>query len=534
MRVAKFILLTLAAVSAAAAQAQPEQESTKAAGSFDFFEASISDLQKALDSKVITSMQLVDYYYRRIRKYDRKYHSISDVNPNLYRIARQLDEERRVKGPRGPLHGIPILLKDNIATGDGMHNTAGSLALFDNRCLPKRDSAIAERLRKAGAIILGKACLSEWANFRTLDGSKARYGDPDGWSGRCGQVANAYNLDESPSGSSSGSAVAVAADFVTVSLGSDTDASIVAPASRNALVGLRPTVGLTPRDLVIPIAHSFDTVGPMAKSVEDAAIVMEVIAGFDRRDVPANLDKPDGFKVPKYTKFLDKNGLKGARIGVPRHVYYDRYNRPEEKEVVEKMLKKLEELGATIVDPADIPTADELADMEPYGFGYELTAFLHEFKHDVAAYLSQLPAKCPMKTLKDLIKFNEEHAKQEMPLFKQEMFEAAQNTTGLDAPAYKDSLKKVRELAGKKGIDAVMDKLNLDALVQPVDLKLLPPQPSAAAGYPMITVPIGFDDKGVPFALGFVGRAYSEPTLFKFAYAFEQATKARKPPKLKA
>ncbi|KAL1924412.1 uncharacterized protein VTP21DRAFT_7447 [Calcarisporiella thermophila] len=500
---------------------------------FSLSEATIPSLQKALDKGVITSRQILDYYNERIKRFDGTYHAISEINPDAYTIADQLDAERKQKKIRGPLHGIPILIKDNIATGDSMETTAGSLALFKNGCKPTRDSTIAEKLRSAGAIIMGKACLSEWANFRTLNGSNAPYGDPDGWSGRCGQTANAYNISESPSGSSAGSAVAVGADFVTASLGSDTDSSIIAPASRNALVGVRPTLGLVSRDMVIPIAHSFDTVGPMARTVEDAAILLEAIAGFDKRDGPTNAPSTENYTVPKYTSFLKKDGLRGARIGVPRHVYFDNFHRPEEKPVIEAAIAKLKELGAIIVDPADIPTADEMADTKPHGNGFELTSLLFEFKQDVTKYLGQLPQECPMKNLEDLIKFNNENAEKEMPFFKQEMFELAQNTTDLNDPAYQDSIKNVRELSTKKGIDAVMDEHKLDALIEPVDLKLLPPQPWAMAGYPIITVPVGYDSVGVPFGLGFYGRPLSEPTLFKFAYAYEQATKVRKPPVLK-
>ncbi|KAK9766879.1 hypothetical protein K7432_003702 [Basidiobolus ranarum] len=498
---------------------------------FKIEEASIRDIQAAFDKKTLTSRQLVEWYVNRIHEHDHHYNSVSEINPDIFKLASKADAERKAGKKRGPLHGIPILLKDNIATGDKMHNTAGSLALYSDACKPTRDSTIASKLRKAGALILGKACMSEWANFRTSDGSGAEYKDADGWSGRCGQTRNAYNITRSPSGSSGGPAVAVALNFVTASIGTDTDCSITAPAAIHGLVGIRPTVGLISRDMVIPIAHSQDTPGPMAKSVTDAAIMMEVLAGQDSRDPLTNMP-PVPKKPVKYTNYLKKNGLRGARIGIPRHVFWEKWNRPEEKAVAEQAIQKLKELGATIVDPADILTIDRISDMS-YGLGgLEYTLLYYEFKQDIQAYLAKLKKQCPMKSLSDLIQYNKDHADVEMPLFKQEVFEISQNTTNLNDPFYQKTLRLVRKLSGSQGIDAAFRKYKLDAMFVPVDWAFFPPQPLAMAGYPQINVPIGTDDEGVPFAVSFYAPAYSEHKLIQYAYALEQATKARRPPTL--
>ncbi|KAL1920985.1 uncharacterized protein VTP21DRAFT_11620 [Calcarisporiella thermophila] len=501
---------------------------------FKFEETSIAELQAALNAGTITSRQLVAWYVKRINEFDNTYRGVQELNPDLFQIADALDNERKENKTRGPMHGIPILLKDNIATGDKMYNTAGSLSLWDDNCKPTRDSTLAQKLREAGAIIFGKACMSEWANFRTLNGTLARYHDSDGFSGRCGQTANAYNTSTSPSGSSGGSAVSVAANFITVALGSDTDASIVAPASIHALVGLRPTVGLTSRDLVIPISHTQDTVGPLARSVADAAAVLEVIAGLDSKDTLTNMPPPPpSLQREKYTAALDKDGLKGMRIGVPqREFWFAILNNQADKDAMENAIKKIAELGATVVDPAPIPTSQEIVSKGFKAGSPEYDVLLTDYKHDINAYLATLPKECPMKTMQDLIDFNNRNADKEMQFFGQDVFLAAQNTTGLDDPKYKEQLALDRKLGGEQGIDAAMNKDNLDLLVVPVNWAFFPPQPMAMAGYPMITVPIGFDANGVPFALGFIGRAYSESQLIKAAYAFEQATKARKPPVL--
>ncbi|ORY00350.1 amidase [Basidiobolus meristosporus CBS 931.73] len=498
---------------------------------FQFEEASILDIQTAFSRGTLTSRQLVQWYVDRIHEHDHNYNSISEMNPDIFKLADKADAERKAGREHGLLHGIPILLKDNIATGDQMHNTAGSLALYSEECKPTRDSTIASKLRKAGALIFGKACMSEWANLRTTDGSGAEYKDPDGWSGRCGQTHNAYNITRSPSGSSGGPAVAVALNFVTASIGTDTDCSIIAPAAIHGLVGIRPTVGLISRDLVIPISHSQDTPGPMAKSVTDAAIMLEALAGKDPRDPLTNMP-PNPNKSIKYTRYLKKDGLRGARIGIPRHLYWEKFTHPEEKAVAEQAIEKLRSLGATIVDPADIPTADQINDPS-YGLGgLEFTLLNYEFKQDVKAYLSNLKEQCPMKDLADLIQFNKDHAAEEMPYFKQEVFEIAQNTTDLNDPFYKETLRLNRELSGPKGIDTVFKQYNLDAMFVPVDWGFFPPQPLAMAGYPQISIPVGIDQDGVPFGMSFYARAYDEPKLIKYAYAFEQATKARRPPQL--
>ncbi|KAK9710393.1 hypothetical protein K7432_008442 [Basidiobolus ranarum] len=498
---------------------------------FKFEEASILDIQAAFTKGTLTSRQLVQWYVDRIHEHDHNYNSVSELNPDIFMLADRADALRKAGKSRGLLHGIPILLKDNIATGDKMHNTAGSLALYSEECRPTKSSTIATKLRQAGALIFGKACMSEWANFRTTDGSGAEYKDPDGWSGRCGQTHNAYNITRSPSGSSGGPAVAVALNFVTASLGTDTDCSIIAPAAIHGLVGIRPTVGLISRNMVIPISHSQDTPGPMAKSVTDAAIMMEALAGQDPRDPLTNMPRNPN-KPIKYTKYLNKDGLKGARIGIPRHIYWEKMNRPEEKAVAEDAIEKLKSLGAIIIDHADLPTADQIADTS-YGLGgVEATLLNYEFKQDIKDYLSNLKRQCPMKNLADLIQYNKDHADKEMPLFKQEAFETAQNTTGLDDPFYKETLRLNRELSGPSGIDAAFQKYNLDAMFVPVDWAFFPPQPLAMAGYPQISVPIGMDDEGVPFGMSFYARAFDEPKLIQYAYALEQATQARRPPQL--
>ena len=494
-------------------------------------EATISDLQASLTSGELTSRQLVERYLERIDALDRSgptLRSVLETNPDAIAIAEGLDRERRLAGPRGPLHGIPILIKDTIGTADKMETTAGSLALLGAR--PAADATVARKLREAGAILLGKANLSEWANFRSLRSSS-------GWSGRGGQTLNPYALDVTPSGSSSGSGTTAAAGLAAGTLGSETDGSIISPSAATSVVGIKPTIGLTSRTGVIPISHNQDAVGPMTRTVTDAAILLEAIAGVDPTDpatnLAANVDT-------NYRQHLDPDGLRGARIGVPRDVYWG-YS-PKADAIAEAALDVLRDLGAEVIDPADIPTAQELKGGWPPSNNLPLTVLLYDFKADINAYLASLGPESPVRTLADLIDFNERHADQEMPFFGQELFHMAQEKGPLTDPEYVAALAENHRLSRQDGIDAVLAEHRLDALVMPtgtppvkIDLVNGQPhhggasRPAALAGYPVITVPAGFA-MGLPVGISFIGTALSEPTLLKFAFAFEQATKARRSP----
>ncbi len=490
-------------------------------------EITILELQKAMASGKLTAKELAKRYLERIEALDEhgpNINSVLQLNPDALAIAEALDKERREKGPRGPLHGIPILLKDNIATADRLETTAGSLALLGSRV--PRDAFVAARLREAGVVILGKTNLSEWANFRSNFASS-------GWSGRGGQIHNPYVLDRSPSGSSSGSAAAVAANLIATAVGTETDGSILSPSGANAVVGIKPTVGLTSRSGVIPIAHSQDTVGPFGRTVTDAAIMLGAMTGIDPRDPATQASAGKFYK--DYTKFLDPSGLRGARIGIPRQVYFG-YSAVTDA-ITNAAIERMRELGATIIDPADIPTAQQMASSNS-----ELTVLLFEFKADLNKYLSELLSS-PVHTLADIIAFNNAHANQELKYFGQDLFIQAQATTNLNDPTYLKALAEDHLLSRQEGIDAVMNKYNLDALVAPTGN---PPwtidlingdhflgassQPIALAGYPGINVPAGFDFEA-PVGITFMGRAFSEPTLIKLAYAYEQGSKVRHKPK---
>lgn len=489
-------------------------------------EQSISQLQEAMAAGTLTARSLVEMYQQRIQALDQDgpaLRSIIEGNPDALAIADELDTERRTKGPRGPLHGIPILLKDNIATADRMETTAGSLALFGSR--PARDAFVAKKLREAGAVILGKANLSEWANFRSTTSSS-------GWSARGGQALNPYVLDRSPCGSSSGSASAIAANLAAASLGTETDGSILCPAAVCGVVGIKPTVGLTSRAGVVPIAHSQDTVGPFGRTVADAAILLGAITGVDERD-PATQASAGKFHTD-YTRFLDRDGLKGARIGIARQVYFGYH--PKLDQAANAAIEQIRALGAVIIDPADIPTARRMAESRN-----EETVLLFELKADMNAYLADL-ASSPVRTLADIIAFNQAHAQEELLYFGQEHFLRAQEKGSLSDPDYLAALADNQRLARQEGIDAVMDEYQLDALVMPtmslpcrIDLingdhfTGSSSQPAALAGYPAVSVPAGFIF-GLPFGMTFMGRAYSEATLIKLAYAFEQGTRARRAP----
>jgi amidase len=492
-------------------------------------EATIASLQAEMTAGRLSARRLVEQYLERIAALDRAgptLRSIIEVNPDALEIAEALDRERAASGPRGPLHGIPILLKDNIATADKMSATAGSLALAGVSVA--QDAFVAAKLRAAGAILLGKANMSEWANFRSTHSSS-------GWSARGGQAVNPYSLDRSPCGSSSGSATAVAANLVAVSLGTETDGSILCPASINGVVGIKPTVGLTSRAGVVPIAHSQDTVGPFARTVADAAAVLTAIAGADPRD-PAAGQAPSA--PADYAAGLNADALRGARIGVPREVYFG-YS-PATDALVEAAIQTLRALGATIVDPANIPNAKEMSASEA-----ELTVLLYEFKADLNAYLEALPGDAPVHSLADLIAFNEAHAAEEMPYFGQEMLLLAQEKGPLTEQAYLDALAENHRLSRIEGIDAILEREQLDALVMPsggpawkIDLITGDhhtggsSQPAALAGYPAVSVPLGYV-AGLPVGLTFMGKAYSEARLIQLAYAFEQATHSRRAPRYK-
>jgi amidase len=522
------IILAIAAVSAQA----PNRPA------FDLQEATIADLQQRMASRQETARSLVEKYLARIEAIDRQgpaLHSVIEINPDALAIADRLDAERASKGARGPLHGVPILIKDNIATADRMMTTAGSLAL--NGSIAPHDAFIVERLRKAGAIVLGKTNLSEWANFRSTHSSS-------GWSGRGGQTKNPYALDRNPSGSSSGSGAAVAASLCAVAIGSETDGSIVSPSSNNALVGIKPTLGLLSRSGIVPIAHSQDTAGPMARTVADAVAVLGAMAGSDPNDpatvppgtVGAGLRARPRQMPADYSTFLEANGLRGARIGVVRNRLFG-YSAAADQ-IADAAIADMKKQGAVIVDPANIPTLGKFDDSE-------FDVLLYEFKADLNTYLARLGPTAPVHSLKEIIAFNESHKDQELPYFGQDIMTMAEKKGPLTSATYLLALAKDRRMSRTLGIDAVMTTHKLDALVAPtggpawlIDLvngdggTAAAPGPStvaAVAGYPHITVPAGYF-RGLPIGVSFFGRAWSEPTLIKLAYAYEQATKHRRPP----
>lgn len=497
---------------------------------FELEEATVEQLQQWMQSGRYTSRRLVDLYLERIERIDRSgpmLRSIIEINPDARAIADALDAERKSTGPRGPLHGIPIVIKDNIDTADHMMTTAGSLALEGS--IAARDAFVVERLRKAGVVILGKTNLSEWANFRSTKSTS-------GWSGRGGQVKNPYVLDRNACGSSSGTGAAVAANLAAVGVGTETDGSIVCPSSVSALVGIKPTVGLVSRSGIIPISHSQDTAGPMARTVADAAALLTAMTGLDSRDA-ATKRAPSIAKGAQgqmdYFSALKADALKGARIGVARKRYFG-YS-PSADRLIEAALAEMKKRGATIVDPADIPTGGKLDDCE-------LEILEYEFKADLNAYLGALPPAAKVHSLADLIAFNEREREREMPYFGQELLESAQKKGPLTSPGYKRAVTTCQSNARTLGIDAVMARLKLDALVAPTGSPSWPTDlingdhflgasstPAAVAGYPSITVPAG-DVRGLPVGLSFIGRPWSEARLIALAYAFEQATHHRRPP----
>ncbi|KAL1917837.1 uncharacterized protein VTP21DRAFT_3671 [Calcarisporiella thermophila] len=483
-------------------------------------EATIQDLQYAFENNLLSSHQLTKCYLDRIKVMNPHLNAIIEVNKDALEIAENLDKERKQKGSRGPLHGIPILVKDNVATRDGMETGAGSLALVGAK--PKQDATVVAKLRKAGAIILGKSNMSEWANFRSMSSVEA-------WSARGGQTHDAYILSAQPSGSSSGSAVAVAANLAVAALGTETDGSIIAPAARNAAVGLKPTVGVTSRAGVIPISSTQDSIGPITRTVTDAAIIMNAIAGFDPRDDATKKMK----KVPDYGRSLRRDGLKNVRIGIPRKPYWTAKSIKSQLFQLENALTLMRNLGARIRDNSEIPTADKLNSDEWVWFDSELNVCLTEFKVGLNNYLQNELESSPVRSLADIIEFNEKHKDKEMKLFGQDLLIRSQATKGLEDPEYLKSRSTNLKLAREMGIDKVLNDYNLDVLVVPSEPLAPETTPAAVAGYPMITLPFGYDEDGLPLGISFIGRAYSEQLLLKIGYAFEQATRARVPPNYK-
>ena len=502
-------------------------------------EVTIAQLQKEMAAGARTAAGITEGYLAAIEAVDDALCSVIETNPDAPAIAAQLDRERASGHVRGPLHGIPILLKDNIDTADRMQTTAGSLALLGSRAAG--DATVAAALRQAGAVILGKANLSEWANFRST-------GSTSGWSARGGQCRNPYDHSRNPGGSSSGSGAAVSANLAAAGLGTETDGSIVNPSGACGIVGIKPTVGLSSRAGVIPISHTQDTVGPMARTVADAAAVLGALTMADERDAAT---AAKGRKVHgDYRPFLDADSLRGARIGVARKGvsgYHEATDR-----IFEDAIRAIGDAGAEVIDPADIPTVDG----DRLGAS-EMVIMQTEFKHGIAAYLATrivVDADLPQPgSLADLVRFNEEHAEQELVHFGQERFEQALESGPLDGEDYLQALATGRRLAAREGLDAVLDEYGLDALIAPTGGPAWPLDPqagdtvhggssryAAVAGYPLVTLPAGFVPQaadtgggiGLPVGLTFMGRAWSEPALIRLAYAFEQITQVRRPPEL--
>jgi amidase len=487
-------------------------------------EQTILQLQEQMNAGKLTSRVIVEWYLKRIEEIDEngpKLNSIIELNPDALTIADALDAERKEKGPRGHMHGIPVVLKDNIDTSDKMMTTAGSLALLGS--IPARDAFLVEQLRKAGAVILAKANLSEWANFRSEHSSS-------GWSSRGGQTLNPYALNRNPCGSSSGSAVAVAADLCSVAVGTETDGSVICPSHANGIVGIKPTIGLVSRSGIVPISHTQDTAGPMGRCVADAAILLGAMTGMDSSDSITEDSK--GKAHSDYTQFLDSKGLKGARIGVVRNLFgFDE----RVDEIMETSIETMRKEGAKIVDPTEIPTTKDLWEPE-----YEV--LLYEFKADLNAYLAGLGSDAPVESLEEVIKFNEDNRDKTMPFFGQDIMLKAQEKGPLDSPEYINALEKCQKLAKTEGLDYVLNEHQLNAVVAPSGGPAWltdhvtgdhfsggSSSLAAVSGYSSITIPAGYIH-GLPIGMSFIGGAYQEPVLIRLAYSFEQATLVREPP----
>lgn len=506
-------------VSANTQRVRPESD----LNTFEYNEFTVGQFQQLMQLGELTSEKLCASYLDRIARVDPYLKSVIELNPDALAIARELDRERKAGKVRGPLHGIPVLIKDNIDTGDKMMTTAGSLALAGTSA--PDDAFIVRRLRDAGAVLLGKTNLSEWANIRSDNSSS-------GWSARGGQVRNPFCLDRSPCGSSSGTGAAISANLCAIGIGTETDGSVVCPSGINGIVGLKPTIGLWSRDGIIPISHSQDTAGPMCRTVTDAAILLGALAGFDPNDGETNLEK--GTMFTDYTQFLKSDGLKGARIGVVRNLFV---KSGDVKDLAESALEHMKEAGAEIIDGLELTTRGDWG-------AAEWTVLLCELKADMEAYLSSRTDQAK-RTLADLIQYNREHADAEMPWFGQEVFEQAEKTMGLNDPEYPEALRKSKLKSRTEGIDKLMDEHGLDALIAPTNGPSWPidwvngdnytggsSDAAAVAGYPNISVPMGFV-KGLPIGLSFFGRAWSEPVLLKLAFGFEQVSKHRVSPDFK-
>ncbi|RYX80551.1 amidase, partial [bacterium] len=457
-------------------------------------EITIAQLQAKMQSGEETAKSLVEKYLDRIRTIDPQISSVIELNPDAHIIALNLDRERKEGNLRGPLHGIPVLIKDNIDTHDKMHTTAGSLALLEAPT-PAQDAFIVQLLRNAGAVIIGKTNLSEWANFRSTKSIS-------GWSGRGGQTNNPYILDRNPCGSSSGTGAAISANLAAVGVGTETNGSIICPSLKCGLVGIKPTLGLVSRSGIIPIAHTQDTAGPMTRTVTDAAILLGALVGNDPAD-PITAHSISGHT--DYTQFLNADGLNGARIGIARQFFGDN---EQVNALLESHLQLLVNAGATLID-VTFTIPDNFWDDE-----HEV--LLCEFKADLNQYLAARHA--PYKNLAEVIQFNEDNKDREMPLFEQELFQQAQQKADLQNDAYRQALHRLKLATQEQGIDAIMANHNLNAIVSLSGGGTW--SLSAIAGYPHITVPAGFSE-GLPIGLGFFGRAFSEPQLIKYAYAFE-------------
>ena len=513
------------ALGAAREISRPAASAAAEVKPFELDEITITELQDGMKSGKFSARSLVEKYTARINEIDKQgpaVNAVIELNPEAEAIADALDQERKAKGPRGPLHGVPVLIKDNIDTADRMMTTAGSLALVGSK--PPKDSFVAAKLRTAGAVILGKTNLSEWANIRSSHSTS-------GWSGRGGLTRNPYAVDRNPCGSSSGTGAGISANFAAAGIGTETDGSIVCPSSSNGLAGIKPTVGLVSRSGIIPISHSQDGAGPMCRTVRDAAILLSALTGVDPEDSATGASA--GKSQTDYAKYCDRNGLKGARIGVARK--YFGFNDAVDA-LMEESLEVMKRQGATLVDPADIETLGKFDDTE-------LVIFLYELKADLNAYLARLGSSAPVRSLKDIIEFNDRNRQKEMPYFGQDLFIKAEAKGPLTEKTYLDALSKNHQLARTEGIDAIMNKHQLDALVAPTGgpawlTDLVngdhvgggSSNAAAVAGYPNINVTAG-SIFGLPVGISFFGRAWREPTLIKLAYAFEQATKARQTPR---
>lgn len=519
--------LTGAALSTTGLSCRPQQtareEGENGVPSFELTGKSVAELQTALENGEYTAEKLVQLYLDRIEAIDRngpKLNSVIEFNPDALDIARRLDEERQNGQVRGPLHGIPVLIKDNIDTADQMMTTAGALALVGNYAA--QDSFVAQKLREAGAVILGKTNLSEWANFRSTRSSS-------GWSGRGGQTRNPYMTNRNPCGSSSGSGVAAAASLCALTIGTETNGSIVCPSSSNGIVGIKPTVGLVGRSGIIPISETQDTAGPMARTVADAAVLLGALTGIDPRD--PRTQESQGKSYTDYTPFLDPNGLQGKRIGVGRNFF--EFHEEVDK-LMEAAIQLMKDRGATLID---------LEEITPNGQGQAgFDVLLYEFKDGVNKYLAGVQSELPVKTLADVIEFNRKNAETSMPYFKQEILEMAQEKGDLNSKEYLEALETILRANRAEGIDKVMDENQLDAIIGPTggpawNIDLVngdhfgggSSSPAARAGYPNITVPAGYVH-GLPVGLSIFGRAYSEPQLLAIAYAYEQASGLRREP----